>query len=90
MAFVGALDEHGTARAASHYKSPAQGATTLVWCGVSPQLEGMGGLYCEDCEVATPTEDHTQRSGIPPRAIDSEQAEKRWALSEQLSGITFE
>lgn len=90
LAFVGALDEHGTVRAASHYKSPAQGAATLVWCGVSPRLEGMGDLYCEDCEVATPTEDHTQRSGIHAWAIDPQQAEKRWALSEQLSGITLE
>lgn len=90
LAFVGALDEHGTVRAASHYKSPAQGAATLVWCGVSPQLDGMGGLYCEDCEVATPTEDHTQRSGVHAWAIDPEQAEKLWALSEQLSGITLE
>lgn len=87
LAFVGALDELGNIRAASHYKSPQQGAATMVWCGVSPQLDGLGGLYCEDCEVASPTQDETGRSGVHPWAIDPEQAEQLWALSEELSGV---
>ena len=36
----------------SGYKSLAQGAATTMWCSVSPQLAGMGGVYCEDCNIA--------------------------------------
>jgi NAD(P)-dependent dehydrogenase (short-subunit alcohol dehydrogenase family) len=89
LAFVGALDDQGNLRSASHYKSPAQGAATLVWCGVSPQLEGMGGVYCEDCDVAARSVDDVKRNGIRPWAIDPEQAQRLWALSERLSGVTL-
>ena len=63
--------------------------TARLWCGVSPLLEGMGGLYCEDCEVAVLSQDDTKRSGVRAWAIDPEQAERLWALSEQLSGVTL-
>ncbi len=89
LAFVGALDEQGNVRSASHYKSPEQGAATMVWCGVSAQLDGLGGLYCEDCDVAALAQDETKRCGVHPWAIDPEQALRLWVLSEQLSGVTF-
>jgi len=34
------------------FKTPEQGASTSVWAATSPQLEGMGGLYCEDADIA--------------------------------------
>ena len=37
---------------AAMFKTPEAGAATTVWCAVSQQLDGMGGLYCEDCDVA--------------------------------------
>lgn len=89
LAFVGALDEHGNIRRASHYKSPEQGAATSVWCAVSPQLEGMGGLYCEDCDVAASSQDDTSRNGVWPWAVDPEQAERLWAVSQQLCNVTL-
>ena len=89
LAFVGALDEHGNIRSASHYKSPEQGAATSVWCAVSPQLEGMGGLYCEDCDVAASSQDDTSRNGVWPWAVDPEQAERLWAVSQQLCNVTL-
>ncbi|MGY2268147.1 oxidoreductase [Pseudomonas sp. SDO5561_S422] len=89
LAFVGALDDQGNIRSASHYKSPEQGAATSVWCAVSPQLEGMGGLYCEDCDVAASSQDDTSRNGVWPWAVDLEQAERLWAVSQQLCNVTL-
>ncbi|NWD02746.1 SDR family NAD(P)-dependent oxidoreductase [Pseudomonas sp. P7779] len=89
LAFVGALDEHGNIRRASHYKNPEQGAATSVWCAVSPQLEGMGGLYCEDCDVAASSQDDTRRNGVRPWAVDPEHAERLWLLSQQLCSVSL-
>ena len=33
-------------------KTTEQGAATSVWCATSPQLDGMGGVYCEDVDIA--------------------------------------
>jgi hypothetical protein len=33
-------------------KTPQQAAATTVWCATSSQLNGMGGICCENC--ATP------------------------------------
>ncbi|MEU6346461.1 SDR family NAD(P)-dependent oxidoreductase [Streptomyces sp. NPDC046977] len=48
------LDENGkpVIDPASGRKTPAQGASTSVWCATSPQLAGLGGLYCENNEVS--------------------------------------
>ncbi len=29
-----------------------QGAATSVWCATNPRLDGLGGVYCEDCDIA--------------------------------------
>ncbi|MGC6369922.1 oxidoreductase [Pseudomonas sp. K2I15] len=89
LAFVGALDDQGNICGASHYKNPEQGAATSVWCAVSPLLEGMGGLYCEDCDVAQPSQDDTLRNGVRSWAVDPEQAERLWALSQQLCDVSL-
>ncbi|MDF3200789.1 oxidoreductase [Pseudomonas sp. 1912-s] len=89
LAFVGALDDQGNIRRASHYKSPEQGAATSVWCAVSPQLEGLGGVYCEDCDVAAPSQDDSRRNGVRAWAVDPEQAERLWGLSQQLCSVSL-
>jgi hypothetical protein len=33
-------------------KSTEQRAATSIWCATSPQLAGMGGVYCEDVDIA--------------------------------------
>ena len=35
-------------------RRPEQGAATQVWAATSPQLDGLGGVYCEDCDIAEP------------------------------------
>ena len=73
-------------------KTPQQGAATSVWCATSRQLEGMGGVYCADCEIARalPSDDSTELHGVRPRAIDPVAAGRLWTLSEQLTGATLD
>jgi NAD(P)-dependent dehydrogenase (short-subunit alcohol dehydrogenase family) len=89
MVQLGWIDEHGepTPEAASSFKTPEQGAATEVWAATSPQLEGMGGVYCEDCDVAEVAPESGERVGVKPWAIDPEQAARLWALSAELTGV---
>ncbi len=47
----GWVDEHGNVVGAD-FKTPAQGAATSLWAATSPLLDGRGGLYLEDCDIA--------------------------------------
>lgn len=87
MIVAGWLDESG-APADPTFKTPQQGAATSVWAATSPLLEGLGGLYCEDCDVAElACNDDGSMTGVRDYAIDPEQAERLWRLSEQLTGV---
>jgi len=69
-------------------KSAEQGAATGIWCAVSPLLEGKGGLYCEDCDVAPMApEDGPGRYGVKAWAVDPEAAERLWAVSTRMTGL---
>ncbi|MFF4232034.1 SDR family NAD(P)-dependent oxidoreductase [Streptomyces sp. NPDC001820] len=69
-------------------KTPEQGAATQVWAATSPQLEGMGGVYCEDCDIAEPAgKDTFLGSGVSPWATDPERAARLWRLSAELTGV---
>jgi len=73
------------------YKATSQGAATSIWCATSPQLDGMGGVYCQDCDIAVANPaDSKSNGGVWPWAIDPELAEKLWTLSEKLTGVKFE
>lgn len=70
------------------FKTPEQGAATATWCATSPQLDGLGGVYCEDCDVAELVPgDASARGGVRAYAVDPEQAARLWALSRELTGI---
>jgi NAD(P)-dependent dehydrogenase (short-subunit alcohol dehydrogenase family) len=69
-------------------KSVEQGAATQVWAATSAQLTGMGGVYCEDCDIASIAHE-TAASGVRPYAIDPALAERLWARSEAWTGVTF-
>jgi NAD(P)-dependent dehydrogenase (short-subunit alcohol dehydrogenase family) len=77
---------------ANNKKTPAQGAATTVWCATSPRLDGMGGVYCADCDIARalPSDDSTELHGVRPRATDPVAAGRLWQLSEQLTGATLD
>jgi NAD(P)-dependent dehydrogenase (short-subunit alcohol dehydrogenase family) len=72
------------------FKTIEQGAATPVWCAVSDELDGMGGVYCEDCNIAVAVPASSSLPyGVLPWAIDPELAVRLWALSEQLTGVDF-
>lgn len=86
MVAAGWIDEDGNVTFSS-FKTPEQGAATSVWAATSPQLDGMGGVYCEDCDVAEPATDPGARHGVRSYATDPDQAARLWSLSANLTGI---
>ncbi|RED59373.1 SDR family NAD(P)-dependent oxidoreductase [Cohnella lupini] len=77
--------DNGNFIAPEGFKTIEQGAATSVWCAVSPSLEGKGGVYCEDCDIAAiAPADSTLLSGVRPWAIDQSAAETLWNASEDL------
>ncbi|PCI59617.1 MAG: oxidoreductase [Kordiimonadales bacterium] len=67
------------------FKTTEQGASTTVWAATSRSLDGKGGLYCENCDIAQlATEDSKRWEHVRPWACDSERAEKLWAMSEKM------
>jgi NAD(P)-dependent dehydrogenase (short-subunit alcohol dehydrogenase family) len=84
MVAAGWIDENGDL-ADPTFKTPQQGAATQVWAATSPQLAGLGGLYCEDCDIAPIAQNGSP--GVHPHAIDPQQAARLWALSADFTGV---
>ena len=87
MAALGWTDETGkpSERAAALFKTPAQGATTSLWCATSPKLVGKGGVYCEDCDIAALVDDDDGgMAGVRGWAVDTDAAEQLWDATERL------
>jgi NAD(P)-dependent dehydrogenase (short-subunit alcohol dehydrogenase family) len=83
----GWIDENGAPLNPAGFKTPEQGAATQVWAATSPQLEGLGGVYLEDCDIAEPAAPGQDRAGVKDYAIDPGQAARLWDLSAQLTGV---
>ncbi|MEU6849632.1 SDR family NAD(P)-dependent oxidoreductase [Actinacidiphila alni] len=83
----GWIDEDGNPLNPDGFKSTEQGAATQVWGATSPQLDGMGGVYLEDCDIAEPAPADGARTGVRDWATDPEQAARLWALSAELTGV---
>ncbi|HIG00086.1 MAG TPA: SDR family NAD(P)-dependent oxidoreductase [Myxococcales bacterium] len=71
------------------FKSVEQGAATSTWAAVSSELEGRGGFYCEDCNIAEEKADADSTTGISSHALNPESARRLWALSEGWVGESF-
>ncbi|MFF4258295.1 oxidoreductase [Streptomyces sp. NPDC001663] len=75
------------------WKTVQQGAATSVWCATSPQLAGVGGVYCENCDVSPLVTPETESAwyageetpGVLPHAVDPEAAARLWEVSERLT-----
>jgi NAD(P)-dependent dehydrogenase (short-subunit alcohol dehydrogenase family) len=88
MQASGWIDEDGTPD--DRFKTPEQGAATSVWAATSPQLDGMGGVYCEDCDIANRTVAGTPEAelgGVDAHAVDPDVAARLWTVSAELTGI---
>jgi NAD(P)-dependent dehydrogenase (short-subunit alcohol dehydrogenase family) len=83
----GWIDEDGNVLNPEGFKTPEQGAATQVWAATSPQLDGMGGVYLEDCDIAEPAPADGSGVGVKDWATDPEQAARLWELSAELTGV---
>jgi NAD(P)-dependent dehydrogenase (short-subunit alcohol dehydrogenase family) len=88
MIAAGWIDEDGNV-VGTGFKSPEQGAATQVWAATSPQLAGMGGVYCEDCDIAelVPNDVEPFTGGVRAYAVDPDEAARLWKLSAELTGV---
>ncbi|MFZ3033378.1 MAG: hypothetical protein WA138_05135 [Parvibaculum sp.] len=69
------------------FKTPEQGASTTAWAATSPLLEGKPGVYCENCDIAAPTDAESpfaRFTGVDAHACDDASAEHLWEVSETL------
>ena len=71
------------------FKSVEAGAATSVVAATAPELEGRGGLYLEDCQVAAVNDAPDALAGVKSYALDPENAERLWEVSEELVGQRF-
>jgi NAD(P)-dependent dehydrogenase (short-subunit alcohol dehydrogenase family) len=72
------------------FKTVEQGAATTIWCATSPMLDGTGGVYCEDCDIAPIwVEGMSLYAGARPHITDQKLGENLWSLSEEMTGVTF-
>jgi NAD(P)-dependent dehydrogenase (short-subunit alcohol dehydrogenase family) len=70
------------------FRSIEQAAGSVAWCAVSPRLEGHGGLYCENANIAERVPSNSPvGEGVADWAVDTIRAEALWALSERMTGL---
>ena len=89
---MGFLDAEGNMlpELAARLKSIPQGAATTIWCATSPLLDHIGGVYCEDADIAPlASEESIGIYGVQPYALDETNAKKLWDLSEQMTGVSL-
>ena len=88
MIGYGWIDEQGNALL--EFKTPEQGAATATWAATSPQLVGLGGVYCEDCDIAelnAPGMADALADGVEAHAVDRDAAARLWTVSAELTGV---
>jgi len=88
MIAMGWMDEAGNIN--ELFKTPEQGASTSIFAATSPRLDGMGGVYCEDADIANledPDNAMGRFFGVKPYAIDAANAAKLWDVSAAATGV---
>ena len=93
----GVIDEQGDVilDPERQLKTVEQGASTSVWCAASPQLDSLGGVYCENNTISPLVSGEpniqvgSRPMGVMSYAVDPDAAKRLWTLSEQLTGATF-
>jgi NAD(P)-dependent dehydrogenase (short-subunit alcohol dehydrogenase family) len=67
-----------------HMKTVEEGAATSVFLAASPQVEGIGGRYFEDCGEAEVVEQIDGIHGVMAYALDPDAARRLWEVSTEL------
>ena len=96
---IGTHDENGEIypEVAKKLKTIPQGAATTLWCATSSSLEGKGGVYCENGDIAEldsgninhQYDDPLTLRGVKPYSVEPENAKRLWQLSEELTKVIF-
>jgi NAD(P)-dependent dehydrogenase (short-subunit alcohol dehydrogenase family) len=94
---MGFFDDQGHMRPEilAGLKTIPQGAATTVWCATSPLLNDIGGVYCEDADIAEldlgnfGKDNGLGTRGVQPYSLDEASAKKLWDLSEKMTGVVF-
>ncbi|WP_109700593.1 SDR family NAD(P)-dependent oxidoreductase [Chitinophaga deserti] len=97
---MGFLDENDQMRpeVLASLKTIPQGAATTIWAATSPLLNNIGGVYCEDGDVAellatdpaVATHPKQHQNGVMPYSLDEETAKRLWSITEEITGIAFD
>jgi NAD(P)-dependent dehydrogenase (short-subunit alcohol dehydrogenase family) len=89
---IGLCDKQGNfaPEVIASLKTIPQGAATTVWCATSPLLNNIGGVYCENTDIAQLSLIPEVSDGVKPYSLDETNAKRLWKLSEELTGITFQ
>ena len=83
---------------ADKLKTIPQGAATTVWCATSPMLKDVGGVYCENVDIAELDlgniehryEEPLTLRGVQPYSVDETNAKRLWKLTEDMIGLKFQ
>ena len=78
-------------------KTIPQGAATTVWCATSSMLQNIGGVYCEDADIAEldlgniehKYDDPSSLRGVQPYSVNAGNAKNLWRLTEEMTNIKF-
>jgi len=78
-------------------KTLSQGAATTIWCATSRQLNNIGGVYCEDADVAELDKGDIEHKydepstlhGVKPYSVDGWNAQRLWKLTEEMTNVKF-
>ena len=90
MIALGWMDKNGSPSemAKNFFKTTSQGASTSLWCATSSNLDDIGGVFCEDCDVAkrkNEVDESLQRYfGVADWAVDTDEASKLWEVTEKM------
>jgi NAD(P)-dependent dehydrogenase (short-subunit alcohol dehydrogenase family) len=66
------------------FKTPEQGCSTSLWAATSALLAGKPGVYCEDLDIASPTNPDSPMArfaGANAHICDDDSAERLWDIS---------
>lgn len=82
---------------AKKLKTIPQGASTSIWCATSPLLESIGGVYCENNNIAEIDHGDIEHKfneplsmrGVKPYSVDGNFAKDLWQLTEEMTGVRF-
>ena len=96
---MGTFDADGNIKpeVAAKLKTIPQGAATTVWCATSPLLNNIGGVYCENADIAVLDDGSIEHSyeepaslhGVKAYSLDKANAQRLWTLTEKMTGTTF-